>query len=195
MSAVCIIPARGGSRRVPGKNHRMFHGQPIIAYSIQAAQASGLFELVVVSTDSDHIGDIAEIYGASVLKRNEEHSADAVGTQAVARHVLEELAASGMEYDLACVIYATAPMLDVEDLKLGHFVLEDQQAVFAMSVSTQPLADAAQFYWGVTDAFGKTPLVAPRTAMIPIDPARVCDINTEEDWSRAEQMYAKLHPR
>lgn len=191
-SAVAIIPARGGSRRIPGKNHRLFHGQPIIAYSIQAAQVSGLFDLVVVSTDSDHIGDIAEIYGASVLKRDEEHSADAVGTQAVARNVLEELAASGMKYDLACVIYATAPLMSVEDLKRGMTELEDQQAVFAMSVGTEPLSDAAQFYLGVASAFGNTPLIDTRTVMIHIDPARVCDINTEQDWQKAEQMYAKL---
>ena len=170
----------------------MFHGQPIIAYSIQAALRSKLFDLVFVSTDSQQIADIAEIYGATVIMRDAEHSADAVGTQTVARNVLGELAAGGAHFDLACVIYATAPMLSVEDLQRGLGELEGQQAVFAMSVGTQPLADAAQFYWGVSSAFDATPLIDTRTVMIPIDPARVCDINVEDDWQRAELMYMQL---
>lgn len=191
-SRVAIIPARSGSQRIYQKNRCLFHGKPIIAYSILTALKSGLFDTVVVSTDDVGIAEIALIYGANVFMRDEEHSADQVGTQDVARYVLDQLKKDGKDFDLACVIYATAPMLSVGDLKRGLVAVEDDEAVFSFSVGTEPLSDAGQFYWGESEAFGVVPIISEGTAMIPIDSNRVCDINVQSDWNRAEDMYAEL---
>lgn len=187
MSAIAIIPARGGSRRIPRKNIRNFHGKPIIAYSIEVALSSGLFSKVVVSTDDEEIADVAIKYGASVLIRPECLALNEVGTQEVMEHAAKEF----NEHSAACCIYPTAPMITVEDLSRGRYHLRRRGMIYAMSVSAEPLYDAGQWYWGYNCAFadGK-PLIAPHTAMIQIDKDRVCDINTEADWVRAELMYA-----
>lgn len=190
-SCVAIIPARGGSQRIPEKNIKLFHGKPIIAYSIETALASGLFDQVIVSTDSQKIADIAEMYGATVMMRNALYSQDDVGTQDVARHVLDKITKNGHKFDYACVIYATAPMMTTTDLQVASFTLwQDADMNFVMSIGNAPLADAGQFYFGKSDAFGVHPLIAERnTAMRLIPKHRVCDINTMEDWERAEKMY------
>lgn len=189
---VAIIPARGGSRRIPRKNVRMFHGKPIICYSIEIARASGLFDLVAVSTDDGEIKDMAIQYGAGVIDRPDPLATDETGTQAVMRHALETFIS---QVDTACCIYATAPLMRIESLKWGLHELDARPDIaYAFSVGYPPLQDAAQFYWGRANAFliGK-PLVWPNVAMIPIPANRVCDINTPEDWTRAEAMYAALH--
>lgn len=192
MSAVCIIPARGGSRRIYRKNIAMFHGKPIIAYSIETALATELFDAVIVSTDCQEIAEIAQIYGATALMRGDEYAADAIGTQEVARHAIETLAGLGHTYDHACVIYATAPMMKAEDLYAGLIMLEvDTKTNFVMSVGDSPLQDAGQWYWGNADNFGTEPLISCWTVMVPIPKERVCDINTSDDWARAETMYKK----
>ena len=190
MNCVAIIPARGGSQRIPRKNIRDFHGKPIIAYSIEAAQRSQLFDRIVVSTDDDEIAHVARRYRADVLLRPAELADSITGTQAVVAHVL----ANQLRIDagLACCIYPTAPLMTADDLALGRRHVRNG-ARFAMSVSDTPLADAGQWYWGrVTSFTWELPLVAPRTAMVPIPASRVCDINTFEDWARAEQMYLNL---
>lgn len=187
MTTVAIIPARGGSRRIPRKNIRPFFGVPIIAYSIRAAHDSCLFDHVVVTTDDTEIGGVAEEHGAEVYFRNEAYGRDEVGTQAVARECLE-----GLSYraHTACVIYATAPLMKLSDL---IWAAEHRYLGFTMSVGYPPLRDAAQFYWGMADWFLRdVPLINPDTVLIPIAAERVCDINTMEDWTRAEKMYAKL---
>lgn len=191
MSAVCIIPARGGSRRIYHKNIAMFMGKPILAYSIETARACNLFDAVIVSTDSQEIAEIAQIYGAVALMRDDEHSNDAVGTQDVARNVLDELAANGHEFKHACVVYATAPMMTPSDLIAGYTELEASGADFVMSVGDTPLADAGQWYWGVAEYFGVDPLISTRSVMMPIPKERVCDINVPQDWTKAEVMYKK----
>ena len=189
MSAICIIPARGGSQRIPRKNIKMFHGKPIIAYSIETAKESGLFECIVVSTDNKEIRKVAETYGAAVHMRPPEFGEDAVGTQDVAAECLDSMGYTG---DMACVIYATAPLMNIADLRWGR-VCSEENSYYAFSVGTSPLCDAGQFYWGPTEDFILgAQLIDPKTAMIPIVPGRVCDINTPEDWARAEQMYAAL---
>lgn len=189
-ACVAIIPARGGSRRIYRKNIAMFHGRPIIAYSIETALATGLFDAVIVSTDCQEIADIAQIYGAVALMRDDEYAADAIGTQEVARHAIEALAGLGHIYDYACVIYATAPMMMPEDLHGGLSLLEaDLDTDFVISVGDSPLQDAGQWYWGHADNFGINPLVSVNTVMVPIPKERVCDINTSDDWARAETMY------
>ncbi|MGD9719338.1 MAG: pseudaminic acid cytidylyltransferase, partial [Sulfurimonadaceae bacterium] len=113
MNAIAIIPARGGSKRIPRKNIKLFHGKPLIAYSIEAALASGLFSEVVVSTDDAEITQIAREYGASVpFMRPKDLSDDFTGTGAVIAHATAWLLQNGREFDTLCTIYATAPFLD-----------------------------------------------------------------------------------
>lgn len=187
---VAVIPARGGSVRIPRKNVRAFHGKPIIAYSIETARQTRLFDRVIVSTDDGEIADVAAEYGAEVLRRQQ--CDGTTGTQEVVRQVLfqrGELQAA----DFVCCIYATAPLMRVRDLKWGSCEMARGVANFAFSVGTDPLRDAGQFYWGRTEAFlAGCPLIDPKTAMIPIPEDRVCDINTIEDFSRAEAMYNAL---
>ncbi len=187
---IAIIPARSGSKRIPGKNLRLFHGKPIISYSIDTALRSHLFDRVIVSTDCDETAAVAVRYGAEAQMRPAELSDDETGTQAVARHVL-----SSMEcYGHACVIYATCPLMLPEDLRRGWDALVRNGVRYAFSVSAEPLFDAGQFYWGDVDAFkDDLPLVGTHTQLVDIDPNRVCDINTPDDWSRAEAIYIELN--
>jgi len=190
---ICIIPARGGSTRIPGKNTRMFHGKPILHYSIEVARFSGLFDngQIWVSTDSTAVAEVAYEAKANVVFRPDELARNEVGTQEVMRHALEKLGRDLRER--ACCLYATAPLLDPVDLKRGYDQLDYKGVRYAMSVGTDPLADAGQFYWGTVGTFVRgEPLIQPRTVMVPMPSNRVCDINTWQDWERAEAMYAKL---
>lgn len=112
MRNLCIIPARGGSKRIPRKNVKPFMGKPIIAYSIEAALQSGLFEEVMVSTDDEEIAEIAKQYGAKVpFMRSEETSNDFAGTDDVLLEVLEEYKKRGKIFDFLCCLYSTAPFV------------------------------------------------------------------------------------
>lgn len=188
MRTVAIIPARGGSTRIPGKNSKLFAGVPIIGHSIEAALLSGLFDDIYVSTDCDKIARIAENYNVHVLRRPAALAQDQIGTQEVMRDALGLVVA-----DMACCIYATTPLMYCADLKRGQEALfNNKDALFAFSVGTEPLQDAAQFYWGWPEAFGVVPLFGEFSIMIPIDSARVCDINTADDWDRALIMWELL---
>ena len=189
MSAIAIIPARGGSQRIPGKNKRIFFGKPIVAYSIECAMESRLFSEIIVSTDDPEIMQIARDYGATPVVRLT--LADAkTGTQEVMGHVLRTH--SHPIERQACCIYATCPMMTPGDLIRGWTRLNVPRTVYAMSVGTDPLADAGMFYWGWTNAFVENvPLISINTGIVPIPGERVCDINTPEDWARAEQMYQR----
>ena len=192
MSAICIIPARAGSRRIPGKNKKLFHGKPIILYSLEAARESGLFSRIVVSTDDLDIVQIATDFGAEVHYRDAETARDEVGTQEVVKHVLMDHFSIEERGGYTCCIYPTAPLMSLLDLCKGYMELEDRR--FAFSVGVNPLRDAGQFYWGRTLAFTiGYPLIGAHTGLIHIDDNRVCDINTQEDWDRALRMYEELH--
>lgn len=116
--AVCIITARGGSKRIPRKNIRDFCGKPIIVYSIEAALKSGLFDEVMVSTDDDEIAAIAAEYGASVpFMRSEENSGDCSATADVVREVLAEYEKRGLAFDIVCCLYPTAPFVSPDELR------------------------------------------------------------------------------
>ena len=120
MKCLALITARGGSKRIPRKNIRDFLGKPIIAYSIQTALKSGVFEEVMVSTDDDEIAEIAEKYGAKVpFKRSAETSDDTATTTDVIIEVLNEYKKRGYNFDYACCIYPTAPFISEESLKAG----------------------------------------------------------------------------
>lgn len=120
MRSIAIITARGGSKRIPQKNIREFLGKPIMAYSIEAAKASGLFDEVMVSTDSEEIAQIGKRYGASVpFMRSERTSGDYATTADVLLEVLAEYARLGQEFDYMACIYPTAPFVTAEKLRKG----------------------------------------------------------------------------
>ena len=226
-SCVAIIPARGGSKRIPRKNIKDFHGKPLIAYSIEVALKSKLFDKVIVSTDDEEIAKIALEYGATVpFLRPKELSDDFTGTGAVVNHTLEYLKSVGENYDFVCTIYATAPFLDEKYLIEGFEKLKNSNAKNAFSCTSMPFPiqrtfkitqdercemfwpenfmkrsqdleeayqDAGQFYWTNLNiksdeiTFGKDsiPIILPRYL--------VQDIDTLEDWQRAEYMYEVIN--
>lgn len=120
MSAIAIVTARGGSKRIPRKNVRPFLGRPIIAYSIEAATASGLFDEVMVSTDDEEIAGVAREHGAVVpFMRSAATSDDFATTADVLAEVLRSYAEAGRSFDYACCIYPTAPFVSADKLREG----------------------------------------------------------------------------
>ncbi|KOY01470.1 pseudaminic acid cytidylyltransferase [Pseudomonas nunensis] len=226
MNNVAIIPARGGSKRIPRKNLKPFDGVPMIARSIKTALDSGLFAQVVVSTDDEEIADLARACGAQVpFMRPAALADDFTGTAAVIVHALQAL--QGQDFDLACCIYATAPLLQTRFLQQGMQLLEqypdksfafsvcdfgfpvqraltldDQGALTALypefrETRSQDLPpayqDAGQFYWGRTDAWLRGDvLYSPQSLPVILPRYLVQDIDTPEDWKRAEYLYAAL---
>nr|WP_296441403.1 pseudaminic acid cytidylyltransferase [uncultured Acetatifactor sp.] len=118
MKAIAIITARGGSKRIPKKNIRDFCGKPILAYSIEAALQAGVFDTVMVSTDSEEIARVALAYGAEVpFYRSEKTSGDYATTNDVLLEVLAEYEKRGKTFDLTCCIYPTAPFVTGRKLR------------------------------------------------------------------------------
>lgn len=224
---ICVIPARGGSKRIPRKNIKDFYGKPMIAYSIAAALDSGCFDRVIVSTDDDEIAAVASRYGAEVPFRRPHHLADDyAGTTPVIRHAIEWLIEQGESPQLVCCLYATAPFVSADYIKQGLNQLNETGAAYAFSVTSYAFPiqrafkigtdmgvemfypehfnarsqdleeawhDAGQFYWGRADAwrtekviFGaeSTPVILPRH--------HVQDIDTLEDWERAQWLYKAM---
>ena len=134
-NSIAVIPARGGSKRIADKNIRPFAGKPLISYSIQAAVSSGVFDKVVVSTDSDRIAETAVSYGAEVpFVRPPELSDDYTPLVPVVRHAIAEL---GMADGHVCCILATAPFVQAEDLRKSYRLLtEHPSANFVVPVTT-----------------------------------------------------------
>lgn len=227
MSKVAIIPARGGSKRIPHKNIKPFAGKPIIGYSIEAAKASGLFDRIIVSTDDREIAVVAESFGAEVpFIRPAELANDFEGTNTVVRHCLQWLEANDRAARYACCIYATAPFIQIEDLCRGFELLLKSGNEYAFSVTSFPYPiqralritlegcidplwsenimlrsqdleevyhDAGQFYWGRTEAFcNEVPLFSLASVPVILPRHRVQDIDTPEDWVRAELMHAAI---
>ena len=227
LNRVAIIPARGGSKRIPRKNIREFCGKPMIAWSIEAAKASGCFDRVVVSTDDVGIAEVAKNWGAEVpFTRPTELSDDYVGTLPVIRHAVDWLNQNGEPIDYACCIYATAPFISPEDLQRGWDLIQQEAASYAFSVTSYAFPiqrairittdgrvamfspehfntrsqdleeawhDAGQFYWGTADAWRKAAAIFTEAAVpIKLPRHRVQDIDTPDDWTRAEWMYRAM---
>jgi N-acylneuraminate cytidylyltransferase len=224
MKAVAVIPARGGSKRIPHKNIKVFAGKPIIAYSIEAALDSELFEKVVVSTDDEEIATVARSFGAEVpFFRPKALSDDHTGTNSVVKHCINWFRDNGEQFDYICCIYATAPFLRPSSLKEGVEKLTANEKSYAFSVTSYPFPiqralrinsegcvealnpehifsrsqdledayhDAGQFYWGRAAAFLKDEVVfSPNSVPVVLPRYLVQDIDTQEDWVRAELMY------
>lgn len=228
MSAIAIIPARGGSKRIPRKNLKPFHGEPMIARSIRLALDSGLFERVIVSTDDEEIAALAWARGAEVpFMRPAALADDFTGTAAVMAHAVETLRQAGHDFEWTCCLYATAPLLQKRFLCQGLDRLKEQvDKSFAFSVCdfgfpvqraltldeqgaltalypeyrqtrSQDLPpafqDAGQFYWGRSEAWLRGDVLYSEKSLPVILPRYlVQDIDTDEDWRRAEYLYSAL---
>jgi len=221
---LCVIPARGGSKRIPKKNIRNFCGEPIIAYSIKAAIASNCFDKIIVSTDDKEIALVAEKYGAeSPFIRPKELSDDYTGTNEVVKHTIKWFQERGEIVSNVCCIYATAPFIQTEYLNAGFEKLISSNKSYVFSVTSFPFPvqravlvnskdeveaiwpenifkrsqdleeayhDAGQFYWGRAEAFLNDEIVfSTVSAPIVLPRYLVQDIDTLEDWYRAELMY------
>jgi pseudaminic acid cytidylyltransferase len=177
---IAVIPARGGSKRIPRKNIRPFAGKPIITYSILAARECQLFDHVVVSTDDPEIGAVARDCGAETpFMRPPELSDDHTGTDPVTAHALSWFASHGQDAKFACCIYATAPLIRVDDLRRGYEALIRTGRNFAFSVTTY--ASAIQRALRLLPNGGVEPLF-PRSAN-----SRSQDL--EEAYHDAAQFY------
>lgn len=221
---VAVIPARGGSKRIPRKNIKPFCGKPMIAWSIEAALQSGCCGRVIVSTDDAEIAAVARQYGAEVpFVRPPELSDDHTGTIPVIAHAIEQLTSQGAAPQQVCCIYATAPFIRAEDIQRGLQILADTDSDYAFSVTSYPFPiqrairitqsgriemfhpelfsvrsqdleeayhDAGQFYWGRAVAWqqGKT-IFSPQAVPVILPRHQVQDIDTPEDWLRAELMF------
>lgn len=223
--SVAIIPARGGSKRIPRKNVREFAGKPMIVWSIEAALASGCFTRVIVSTDDSEISNVAKAHGAEApFRRPAELSGDKTGTIPVVAHAINWLYEQGESPQSICCLYATAPFVRAEDLWTGYRALQaDHNLNYAFSVTSYAFPvqralrltgegrvtmfqpehfttrsqdleeawhDAGQFYWGRAEAWlAGTPIFNERAVPIKLPRHLVQDIDTPEDWQRAEWLF------
>ncbi len=136
---VAMIPARGGSKRIPRKNIKEFLGKPIMAYSIEAAHAAGCFDKIIVSTDDEEIAEVARRWGAETpFMRPNNISDDHATTVDVIKHTLTWFADSGQPIDNICCIYATAPFVESSDLNQGLKVIKESSFDYAFSVTSFP---------------------------------------------------------
>lgn len=134
---LCVIPARGGSKRIPRKNIRDFCGKPMIAWSIEAAIKSECFDRIIVSTDDEEIASVAKRYDAEVpFLRPAQLADDYTGTTAVIAHAIEWQNSHGEMADKVCCLYATAPFVQATDLQKGLDILESSGADYAFSVTS-----------------------------------------------------------
>ena len=137
MKSICLIPARGGSKRIPRKNIKLFFGKPLIAWSIETAINSGVFDEVYVSTDDSEIADIAEHYGANVpFKRPENLSNDFAIDKDVIQHFIEWMASIKLFPDTLCYLYATAPFINKKTILGVQKLLKDSGAALAHTVTS-----------------------------------------------------------
>lgn len=221
---IAIIPARGGSKRIPRKNIRLFAGKPMIDYAISAARESQLFDHLIVSTDDPEIAEISLTLGAEVpFSRPSELSDDHTPTVPVIAHAIRECQAAGWDLNEVCCIYPGVPFIRTSDLAAAFELLRRgggagytfpvtpfpaaiQRALRRLpdgSVSpfdprhvntrTQDLEpafhDAGQFYWGGVSAWLNGLSIHAHGAAIVLPEWRVVDIDTEDDWVRAELLF------
>ncbi|HCK24544.1 MAG TPA: pseudaminic acid cytidylyltransferase [Bacteroides graminisolvens] len=142
MKNLCIIPARGGSKRIPRKNIKPFMGKPIIAYSIEAALKSGLFDEVMVSTDDEEFAEVAKQFGAKVpFMRSAETANDFATTEDVLIEVLDNYKNLDQEFDNICCLYSTAPFVTSDRLKEAYekMISDNVDAVFTVVAYSYPI--------------------------------------------------------
>ena len=224
---MCVIPARGGSKRILRKNIKEFNGKPIIAYSIEAALKSNCFDQVIVSTDDNEIAEVAKKYGAQVpFLRPDELSDDYTGTIPVIKHAIEWMEDNKSSVENVCCLYATAPFIQSQTISQAYQQLRNLKADYCFSVTSfvfpiqraikiveknkvsmfypehfntrsqdleEAYHDAGQFYWGKAQAFkDESPIFTEVATPYILPRYLVQDIDTPEDWIRAEAMYRAL---
>lgn len=223
---LAVIPARGGSKRIPRKNVKPFAGKPMIGYAIDAARDAGCFEHIVVSTDDDEIAAVAQRLGAEVpFRRPAELANDHAATAPVIAHAIDQAHRVGWTVHQVCCIYPGVPLLRAQDLRDALALLEEGLSDFVFPVlrfesapqramqrdakgrmapmypeftmtRTQDLEpayhDAGQFYWGTVPGWlsGRSAHAGGRSIVLPAE--RAVDIDTPEDWARAEALFATL---
>lgn len=225
---LAVIPARGGSKRIPRKNIKKFCGRPMITWAIEAARQSACFDKIIVSTDDNEIAEISRQCGAETpFVRPAELSDDHTGTIPVVAHAIDWL----LKYDVkkpeyVCCVYATAPFVRPEDLRQGLKALLRHGCNYAFSITSFPFPiqrairinkygwiemfhpehfntrsqdleeayhDAGQFYWGRAQAWlEERPIFNSDAVPVFLPRHRVQDIDTIEDWWRAELMFKTL---
>lgn len=220
---ICVIPARGGSKRIPKKNIKSFSGKPMIQWSIEAAQESNIFDQIIVSTDDETIAGISKDLGALVpFKRSKELSDDFTITADVIADASRWAREAGLDAEIVCCLYATAPFIRAADLIEAYRIISARgwQYVFSVAEYSSPifrsfqqtdtqgikmffpehfetrsqdlpqaLYDAGMFYMGRYDAWVKgLRFFDDHSFPLKIPSWRVQDIDTTEDWVRAEQM-------
>ncbi|EMN7335734.1 pseudaminic acid cytidylyltransferase [Vibrio vulnificus] len=177
---IAIIPARGGSKRIPRKNIKAFHGKPMIAYSIEAALASGCFDKVIVSTDDEEIAAVAVDHGAEVpFLRPAEISDDYATTMDVMAHAIHCCQSEGWDVEAVCCLYATAPFVLPEDLQQGYALLRDSNVQFTFSATSFPFPIQRAIK---LDEFGSVSMFSPENEQV-----RSQDL--EEAYHDAGQFY------
>jgi pseudaminic acid cytidylyltransferase len=225
MNTLALIPARGGSKRVPRKNVRPFAGKPMIGHAIDVAQRSGLFDAVVVSTDEE-IADIARRFGAEVpFMRPAPLADDQTPTVPVVAHAVVQMHTLGRTFERVCCLYPACPLLEPGDLQQALQMLEATHAPYVFPVlpfpapiqralrraedgRTEPFDprhsqtrsqdlepayhDAGQFYWGRSEAWLQGLDIHRNGRTIVMPGWRAVDIDTPDDWLRAEALYRVL---
>ena len=226
MLKIAVIPARGGSKRIPRKNIKDFEGRPMIAWAISAAKECGLFDHIIVSTDDEEIAHVARTWGAKTpFIRPVELADDLTPTVPVVAHALKSCRESGVG-GYVCCIYPCVPFLQVADLVSALTLATTRNVDFVYPVTeyahpiqramrrlgdgemqffnpefelarTQDLEksyhDAGQFYWGKASAWLEQKKMHTAGLGMPIPNWRVVDIDSVDDWKRAELIYRALN--
>jgi len=224
---IAVIPARGGSKRIPRKNIKLFCGKPMIAWSIEAAKKSGIFERIICSTDDEEIASIARNYGADVpFVRPISMADDHIGIGQVIAHAVEWVQNQGLTPEYFCCIFATAPFIQATDIQSGLKLISKKHCDYVISVTSfsfpiqraskieadgkvgmfysknyntrsqdleKAYHDAGQFIWASPNVWKKCrPVFTSNSYPVILPRFRVQDIDTQEDWERAELMFKTL---
>ena len=220
-NVIAVIPARGDSKRIPGKNYKKFNGVPIIISTIRKLKKSKLFGRIIVSTDSKKIANISRKYGAEVpFVRPKALSNDHASGTAVIKHTIKFLKGTNYKFDYVCCVYAPNPFLQISDLRKGFKKIKSNRFnyVFAATPYLFPffrsftfskkngpkmlfyknyikrsqdlkeiMCDAGQFYWAHKKVWLQEKIIFARKSSIIVVPKwRYQDIDTLDDWKRAE---------
>ncbi len=224
---IAVIPARGGSKRIPRKNIKDFCGRPMMAWAISTAKVSGLFDHIIVSTDDNEIAELARSWGAETpFVRPADLADDLTPTVPVVAHAVKSCLDSGWVADYVCCIYPCVPFLQKSDLVAALSLAQERDADFVYPVSeyahpiqramrqlpgnkmqflrpeyeltrTQDLEktyhDAGQFYWGKASAWLAHKKMHTDGLGMPIPNWRVVDIDSIDDWNRAEFIFQAMN--
>ena len=222
---LCVIPARGGSKRIPRKNIKNFCGQSMIGYSIKAALASKCFDKIIVSTDNQEIAQVSRSFGAETpFVRPEKLANDYMGTVPVVKHAIEWFDKQGQSPVDVCCLYATTPFIKADSIKKAYNQMKHTQSDYCFTITSfvSPIQrsikitsegridmfypeyletrsqdledayhDAGQFYWGAKEIWLRKKRLTNKSCIIDIPKFRYHDIDTLDDWKKAE-IYKKI---